>query len=233
MNQDSLFVCETPIGNLSNIFVVADGMGGHSAGDYASACTVKTIEREVMLSEDKEPVRILKNAIETANDEVFNKAVSDPKYKGMGTTTVCGTIYKDVLYVANVGDSRLYLINDMMNQITKDHSLVEEMVRAGELEEEEARNHPDKNIITRAIGVTGKLDIDFFEVDLRKGDLILLCSDGLTNMVGDDDILRIVRESGSIDESVEELIKVANRNGGKDNITVVIVDPFYNEVNSK
>ncbi|MCR5735563.1 MAG: Stp1/IreP family PP2C-type Ser/Thr phosphatase [Lachnospiraceae bacterium] len=226
MNQDSLFYQEAPLGNLPNIFVVADGMGGHSAGDYASACTVKTIEREVMLNEDTEPVRILKEALDTANTEVYNKALSDTKYTGMGTTVVAGTIVDDILYVANVGDSRLYLINNEMNQITRDHSLVEEMVRAGELLEEEARSHPDKNIITRAIGVSERLDIDFFEVDLRKGDLILLCSDGLTNMVGDKEILKVIREAGDMSYCPDELIKMANRNGGKDNITVIIVDPY-------
>ncbi len=226
MNQDSMFYQETPLGNLPNIFVVADGMGGHSAGDYASACTVKTIEREVMLNEDTEPVRILKEALDTANREVYKKALSDVKYTGMGTTAVAGTVVDDLLYVANVGDSRLYLINNGMYQITKDHSLVEEMVRAGELLEEEAKNHPDKNIITRAIGVADKIDIDFFEVDLRKGDLILLCSDGLTNMVSDGDILKVIREAGDISGCPDELIKLANRNGGKDNITVVIVDPY-------
>ncbi|MCR5109160.1 MAG: Stp1/IreP family PP2C-type Ser/Thr phosphatase [Lachnospiraceae bacterium] len=231
MNQDSLYYCETPIGSLSNVFAVADGMGGHSAGDYASACTVKTIEREIMMNDDREPVRILKNAIETANEEVYTKALSDMSYSGMGTTVVCGTVEKDVLYVANVGDSRLYLINRHINQITKDHSLVEEMVRAGELREEEAKNHPDKNIITRAIGVAPRIDIDFFEVDLRRGDRILLCSDGLTNMVDDDEILKLVRESESMERCIDELVRSANRNGGKDNITVVMVDPFFNEVN--
>ncbi len=226
MNQDSYYFCDTPLGNLPNLFVVADGMGGHSAGDYASACTVRTIENEVMLCEDEQPVRILMEAIKTANDEVYKKAISDGNYSGMGTTVVLGTVIDNTLYVANVGDSRLYLINDEMTQITKDHSLVEEMVRSGELTKEEARNHPDKNIITRAVGVLDSVDIDFFEMDLREGDLILLCSDGLTNMVSDEEIFKIIKSNRDLADSADKLVKMANHNGGKDNITVVIVDPF-------
>ncbi len=230
MNQDSFFFCEMPLGNLPNLFVVADGMGGHSAGDYASLCTVKTIEREVMLSEDTEPVRIMKEAIEAANTEVYRKALEDAAYSGMGTTVVAGCVIDDILYVANVGDSRLYIINDEVMQITKDHSLVEEMVRSGELSKDEAKSHPDKNIITRAVGVLDDIDIDFFEVDLREGDILLLCSDGLTNMVEEDEIFKIVNESEDLEGCADRLIKMANHNGGKDNVTVILVDPFYDEV---
>ncbi|MCR5791299.1 MAG: Stp1/IreP family PP2C-type Ser/Thr phosphatase [Lachnospiraceae bacterium] len=229
MNQDSLFSSELPLGNLPNLFLVADGMGGHSAGDYASACTVKTIENEVMLSEDTEPVRIIKRAIEAANAEVYRKAKEDEAYSGMGTTVVAGTIVDGILYVANVGDSRLYLAGDEMMQISRDHSLVEEMVRSGEISEEEARVHPDRNIITRAVGVTQTVDIDFFEVELMEGDKILLCSDGLTNMVTDQEIFTTIRDIKDLEEATERLIKLANHNGGKDNITVILVDPFFDE----
>ncbi|MCR4658637.1 MAG: Stp1/IreP family PP2C-type Ser/Thr phosphatase [Lachnospiraceae bacterium] len=230
MNQDSYFFCEMPLGNLPNLFVVADGMGGHSAGDYASLCTVRTIEHEAMMSEDTEPVRIMKGAIEAANAEVHKKALEDESYSGMGTTVVAGCVIDDILYVANVGDSRLYIINDEIMQITKDHSLVEEMVRSGELSKDEARSHPDRNIITRAVGVLDDIDIDFFEVDLREGDILLLCSDGLTNMVEEEEILKIVSESEDLKGCADRLIKMANHNGGKDNVTVILVDPFYDEV---
>ncbi|MBQ7562614.1 MAG: Stp1/IreP family PP2C-type Ser/Thr phosphatase [Lachnospiraceae bacterium] len=229
MNQDSLFYSETPLGNLPNLFVVADGMGGHSAGDYASSCTVKTIENEVMLNEETEPIKIMKQAIEAANTEVYKKALSEPAYSGMGTTVVMGTIIDDVLYIANVGDSRLYLIDDEITQITKDHSYVEEMVQNGKLTAEEAKVHPDKNIITRAVGVLDTVTADFFEVDVREDDRILLCSDGLSNMVSDEEIFRIVREEGALDDHADKLIKLANHNGGKDNITVILVDPFFDE----
>ena len=229
MNQDSVFYSETPLGNLPNLFVVADGMGGHSAGDYASSCTVKTIENEVMLNEETEPIKIMKQAIEAANTEVYKKALSEPAYSGMGTTVVMGTIIDDVLYIANVGDSRLYLIDDEITQITKDHSYVEEMVLNGKLTAEEAKVHPDKNIITRAVGVLDTVTADFFEVDVREDDRILLCSDGLSNMVSDEEIFKIVREEGDLGDHTDKLIKLANHNGGKDNITVILVDPFFKE----
>ena len=230
INQDCLFTCEVPLGNLPNLFIVADGMGGHNAGDYASAYTVKAIEREVMINEDTEPVRIIKEAIECANDEIYRKAEAEPDYQGMGTTVVVATIIDDIMYVANVGDSRLYVINDDIKQITKDHSLVEEMIRMGEIDRESARTHPDKNIITRAIGVSPRIDVDFFEVDLKKGDYILMCSDGLSNMIEDEEIRMIMQGQRDIVEKAESLIKAANNNGGKDNIAVVIVEPFGEEI---
>lgn len=231
MNQDSVYTCDIPLGNLPNLFVVADGMGGHKAGDYASACTVRTIEHEVMMCDDTEPVRILRNAIECANKEVYDKAAFDADFQGMGTTVVAATIVDNIMYVANVGDSRLYLINDDIKQVTKDHSLVEEMIRAGEISREEARNHPDKNIITRAIGVSPRVDVDFFEVDICKGDRVLMCSDGLTNMIDDDEICKIIRAGRDVVDIVEDLVRIANHNGGKDNITVVIIEPGVDEVN--
>ncbi len=231
INQDCVFSCEHPIGNLENLFVVADGMGGHKAGDYASAYTVKAIEREVEASEYTLPVKILTEAISAANREIYKKANSEEDYAGMGTTTVAATISDNVLIVANVGDSRLYLINREITQVTKDHSLVAEMVRIGTLDESEARIHPDKNIITRAIGASPSVEIDFFEVELVAGDIILMCSDGLTNMVEDDEILHIVRTGRDVAQIADDLVKMANHKGGADNIGVVVIDPQIDEVN--
>ncbi|MCR5222508.1 MAG: Stp1/IreP family PP2C-type Ser/Thr phosphatase [Lachnospiraceae bacterium] len=224
INQDNVYSCEVPLGNLPNLFIVCDGMGGHKAGDFASAYAVKAIEREIMLCEETEPVRIIREAIECANAEIFEKAASDEQLRGMGTTAVVATIVDGTLIVANVGDSRLYIINDDIEQITKDHSLVEEMVRIGELDRSEAREHPDKNIITRALGVTDSVEVDFFEVELKKGDIILMCSDGLTNMVEDEDIRMVVKAQRDVVQIVEELIKIANHNGGSDNIGVVVIE---------
>lgn len=224
INQDNVYSCEVPLGNLPNLFIVCDGMGGHKAGDFASAYAVKAIEREIMLCEETEPVRIIREAIECANAEIFEKAASDEQLRGMGTTAVVATIVDGTLIVANVGDSRLYIINDAIEQITKDHSLVEEMVRIGELDRSEAREHPDKNIITRALGVTDSVEVDFFEVELKKGDIILMCSDGLTNMVEDEDIRMVVKAQRDVVQIVEELIKIANHNGGSDNIGVVVIE---------
>ena len=222
INQDTVCAWPAPHGSLPNLFVVADGMGGHKAGDYASAYAVSAIGREVEMDESTEPVRILTNAIECANVEIFEKA-KEEDYAGMGTTVVASTIIDSTLYVANVGDSRLYLIRDDIKQITKDNSLVEEMVRAGELKREDARFHPDKNIITRAVGADKNVLVDFFEVDLLDGDIILMCSDGLSNMIGDDEILSIVSKQKNVDDMADELIKMANHNGGKDIIGVVLV----------
>ena len=224
LNQDTVYSCEHPLGNLNNLFIVADGMGGHKAGDYASAYTVKAIEREVEVCEDKSPIKILREAITVANMEIYEKASTEPDFAGMGTTVVASTVSDDILYVANVGDSRLYLIDKGITQVTKDHSLVAELVRKGSLDESQAKLHPDKNIITRAIGAASTVEIDFFEVELSPGDIILMCTDGLTNMVDDDEILRIVRCGVDVPEMAENLIKMANHNGGKDNIGVVIIE---------
>ena len=143
----------------------------------------------------------------------------------MGTTLVVATIEGSALKVANVGDSRLYIIGDDITQITRDHSLVEEMVQRGELDKESARVHVNKNIITRAIGADVSVVPEIFSVDLEKGDKILLCSDGLTNMVDDGRIARLIKAGGSVREICERLIEAANENGGSDNITAMVIDP--------
>lgn len=231
MNQDYMYTSETAVGNLPNLFLVADGMGGHAAGEYASRFTVEKIVEEVGESEQTEPVAIMKDAVTEVNRRLLAEANADEAKFGMGTTIVAATVIENRLYVANVGDSRLYVINqEKITQITKDHSLVEEMVRLGEMDKTVAKDHPDKNIITRAIGVFPDVSADFFEISVAQGDTILMCSDGLTNMVEDSEIKRIVLGQRDIVEQVETLIETANRNGGKDNITVVLIEPFFDEV---
>ena len=231
MNQDYVFASKDPVGNLPNLFVVADGMGGHNAGDYASSHAVQIMVDEIRGDTDFNPVKVIRHAIECANTEIINQAQSDDKLKGMGTTMVVATIVGKYAYVANVGDSRLYVIKEQIQQVTKDHSLVQEMVRMGEINAEEARNHPDKNIITRALGAEKTVDIDFFDFKLEADCAILMCSDGLSNMVEDEEIQKIMTDSEkSLDEKGEVLIEEANRNGGKDNIAIVLVEPFTNEV---
>jgi protein phosphatase len=229
LNQDFVYASDEPVGNLPNVYIVADGMGGHRAGDYASKCTVETMVREIRGCFEKSPIRILSIAIRTANEQVRRKAREDESLFGMGTTVVAATCLGKYLQVANVGDSRLYIINDEIRQITRDHSLVEEMVRMGGIDREAARNHPDKNIITRAIGARDTIEIDFFHEELKSGDIVLMCSDGLTNMLEDEEICRILKGSGSIEERAEELIEAANTNGGKDNIAVIVIDMFAEE----
>lgn len=229
-NQDYVFTSEIPLGPLSNLFIVADGMGGHNAGDYASKHAIERIVEEVEKSKDS-IVETLERAIQSANRYIRVKSRENEDMNGMGTTVVAATITDDVMYVANVGDSRLYIINTEIKQITVDHSLVEEMVRMGGINREQAREHQDKNIITRAIGAEDELEIDFFQVQLKKGDFILLCSDGLTNMIEDEDIRMILLGQKDIVGKAEALVEAANRNGGKDNITVVLIEPFADEVN--
>ena len=226
VNQDFVYSSENPVGNLPNLFIVADGMGGHAAGDFASSFTTHYVVDEVKASKLDSPIRILRNAIEKANLALIEEAGKKPEYEGMGTTIVAATIVDGYIYVANVGDSRLYLINDDIVQITRDHSLVDEMVMAGRIDKEEARVHPDKNIITRAIGASNDLKIDFFDMNLREGDKILMCTDGLSNMVEDRDIRMIVERENDVAGMACALIKAANENGGKDNIGVIVIEPF-------
>lgn len=231
LNQDYVFTSEIPVGKLANLFIVADGMGGHNAGDYASKYTVETIVEEIEKSKDSSPVKVLEKAIKRANTHIRQKSQESAGLNGMGTTVVAATIRDGEMCVANVGDSRLYVINQEIKQITEDHSLVEEMVRMGGIRREQARSHPKKNIITRAIGAEDELEIDFFQVKLEKGDFVLLCSDGLTNMIEDEEIRMILQGQRDIVEKAEALVATANNNGGKDNIAVILIEPFANEVN--
>ena len=171
-------------------------------------------------------VTIIKNAIGIANEHIRQKAEEDERLYGMGTTLVVTTCMGNLLQVANVGDSRLYVVNDRITQITRDHSLVEEMIRMGGIDRESARSHPDKNIITRAIGASETVKVDFFTVKLQKGDIVLMCSDGLTNMLEDEEIRMILNGQRDIVEKAEELVRAANNNGGNDNIAVVLIEPF-------
>ena len=229
VNQDFVYVTDKPVGQIPNLLVVADGMGGHKAGDFASKYTVKVLHEELENTKLDKPEEILNTIIHTANHELIKAAHSDVKLEGMGTTLVVATVIGNTLYFANVGDSRLYLINDKIRQLSKDHSLVEEMVRLGGIKAEEAKNHPDKNIITRAIGVED-VEADIYEYRLKKGDVLLMCTDGLSNMVEDEDMFDIVKGARDIVEAVLMLIEKANSNGGRDNIGVVMAEPLADEV---
>lgn len=230
MNQDYVFATDEPLGSLPNLLVVADGMGGHKAGDFASKFTVETLKEELKLSLKEGPEEVLLDAVQTVNHKLIQTAETDIKLDGMGTTLVAATVIDHTLYFINVGDSRLYLINNNIKQLSRDHSLVEEMLRLGGISEEEAKNHPDKNIITRAIGVKENVDADFYEFALKKGDVILMCTDGLCNMVSEDEIFAIIKGARDIVEAGQLLINRANENGGKDNIGIVLAQPFSDEV---
>ena len=229
MNQDYVYAMGQPIGPFPNLLVVADGMGGHKAGDFASKFTVEVVKREIAGSRSRKPEKVLRGAIQVANRELIRVASRDVKLEGMGTTLVVATVIGDTLYFANIGDSRLYLIDDNIKQLSKDHSLVEEMVRLGGIKAEDARNHPDKNIITRAMGVKDEAEADFYEFRIKRGDKILMCTDGLSNMVEDEDMFGLVKGSRDVVEAVQMLIDRANSNGGRDNIGVVLAEPIASE----
>ena len=230
MNQDYVFASEGPVGNLPNLFTVADGMGGHNAGDYASSHAVRILVDEIREDADYNPVKVIRHAIEAANTEIRYRAQEDENLRGMGTTMVVATIVDQYAYVANVGDSRLYVIQDGIRQVTRDHSLVQEMVRFGGISREQARIHPDRNIITRAVGVEDDLQVDLFLVPLEGKDRVLLCSDGLTGMLEDEEILQILEGEGNVEERAQRLVQAANDHGGRDNIAVIIMEPFSDEV---
>ena len=230
-NQDYMYTSETAVGSLPNLFLVADGMGGHAAGDFASRFTVEKMVEHIRGSQAEGIVALLKEAVTEANRKLFKEAGQDVSKSGMGTTIVAAVVEGNHLYTANVGDSRLYVMNAAgITQITRDHSLVEEMIRLGEMDKSEAKEHPDKNIITRAVGVMSDVAVDFFETELEAGDVVLMCSDGLSNMIEDEDIRQIVLEEKDVVRTVERLVEAANQNGGKDNITVVLIEPYAVEV---
>ena len=225
MNQDYIFSSDLPLGSLSCLYLVADGMGGHQAGDLASKLTVETVVNQVSVSVGEEPEELLREAFRMANRKIRQTAAGHREYYGMGTTLVGCTIGGEELLVANGGDSRLYNYTEKgFSQITVDHSLVEEMVRAGSLDRKAARVHPERNVITRAIGAEDDLKVDFFRIPLKDCGLILMCSDGLSSMIDDNEIESVLSGARSLEEMAGILIALANRAGGKDNISIILID---------
>lgn len=225
MNQDSVFISDTEIGALPNLYIVADGMGGELAGDYASKRCVEVVTEEVAVSKKSQPVKILEQAIQSANKIIYHEAKADPNKKGMGTTFVAATIISDHLFVANVGDSRLYVAgSSKLTQITNDHSVVAELVRTGKMAADKARTDDRKNMITRAIGAEETVIVDYFDVELNGRERILLCSDGLTNMVEDKDIFSVLKSTDTIENKATRLVELANNNGGNDNVSAIVIE---------
>ena len=230
MNQDYIYASPEPVGTLPNLFLVADGMGGHRAGDYASRYMVENLVIYLNKHRGTGVVGQLKNAIDQVNRGLYRESLSQEEFYGMGCTLVAGVVEDNILYVANVGDSRLYLIHgDSIRQVTRDHSYVEEMVAIGQMRRGSEDYNRRKNIITRALGIGREVEPDFFEVDLEGGDYILLCSDGLSNMLEDQSMYEIITGEGSLKEKAALLIEEANRQGGIDNIAVVLVSPSGRE----
>ena len=222
VNQDYLFFSDEAVGCFPNLYIVADGMGGHKAGDKASSYSVTRFVELARKTEKDLPFLSMEKILKQVNKEVFQLSQREEEYSGMGTTFVVATVVDKVVYVMNVGDSRLYYYDGKLKQVTMDHSLVEELVRAGELNRLESRNHPQKNIITKAVGVSETIQPDFFMLDIEEGEKILLCSDGLTNMVDDEKLEEIMSEPEELNQMAQECINEALFYGGLDNIAVVI-----------
>jgi PPM family protein phosphatase len=202
-------------------FAVADGMGGAKAGEVASAMATEVFEGE---SDSAEPAEAqLARILREANRRIYDLAVADEAHRGMGTTLTAAKITGDEISLGHVGDSRAYRMRDgELEQLTKDHSLVAELERSGQITPEAAEHHPQRSIITRALGPEPDVEVDTYTVAGREGDLFLLCSDGLTSMISDDEIGSILRSADSLDAAADALVRAANQSGGKDNITVVL-----------
>ena len=225
VNQDYVFASDRPVGNLPNLYIVADGMGGHKAGDLASSYGARMIVEAAKRCTDVRPALILQKAVRYANYQLLQKSRESEDYYGMGTTLVALCVCGYEALAVNIGDSRLYEVTqEGIRQISEDHSLVAELVRKGELSPQEARNHPDKNIITRALGIQEEAEIDLFPFHVDPGNRYLLCSDGLSNMVEDTELCRLIQGDENLHEAGGRLILEANRNGGMDNIAVVLVE---------
>lgn len=223
-NEDTVFSSTTKVGKLPNLFVVADGMGGANAGEYASDFVIKDLVASIKKNiSGRTHLSIMRDAIEHANRELFKDARRNHDHDGCGTTLVTAMIEDGTLYVSNVGDSRLYIITDKIVQITRDHSYVEYMVQSGRMTRGSEDYLKKRNLITRAIGIEGEVEIDFFDEALNGDEIILLCTDGLSTMLDDADIMRIVKESTDIEKAAAQLIEAANEKGGDDNISVVLV----------
>lgn len=211
-------------------FIIADGMGGHNSGEIASKTAVDFISKSVLEFPEKKIANgdiplFIKQIIEDANREVINVSKERIENYGMGTTVIVASVWDDNLYIGHVGDSRLYLIRDgKMERITTDHSYIEELVQNGTLTREEAENHPQKNIITRALGCFDEIVVDTYVCEIRKGDYFVLCTDGLTNMLSENEIKDIVLSADNPETACDALVRKANENGGEDNITVIVIE---------
>ena len=223
-NQDRVAKFTAPDGTL--LVVVTDGIGGSRSGDVAAQITVDHLGRQFQAASPNsslEAIRWFAREVQLINDEILQKSTENPKYQGMGTTLVAAIIFDQAMVVANIGDSRGYVLHDnLLTQVTIDHSLVNELVKHGDITEEEARNYPQNNIITRAIGVSADARIEVNRFDLGAVDQILLCSDGLSKMITREQMMGVLKSDLSLTEKCSQLIKMANEAGGPDNITVLI-----------
>ena len=227
VNQDSFYITEDSFSNIQ-LFILADGMGGCNGGEFASklaiTCTKSYIENNLSdTPKDKESlIQLIGSSMEYANMIVYEKSLEDKELTGMGTTLEVCLIYNNRAYISHIGDSRIYRIRkDIIRQLTQDHSYVETLVKQGTITKEEAKHHPKKNMLTKALGCNAFVEPDVMVRGFQKEDTLVICSDGLTNMVSQEDIFNLV--TNNFETAPKELVDLANQNGGIDNITVITI----------
>lgn len=227
INQDAYY-----ISSLVNhpLFIIADGMGGHKAGEIASKMAVDIISSDLekdlssLELDDNSIIGRIQSSIGNANKKIYNESLKDEKFSGMGTTVTLAYKNNEKIFIGHVGDSRAYLLRkDNLSQLTKDHSLVEELIRNGSISREEAKLHPQRNIITRAVGTSQEIEADIIVKEKLKDDILLLCTDGLSNMLMDEEIKEYLLVNENMQKLCEELVRLANEKGGFDNITVLAI----------
>ena len=226
INQDYYYISDDT--EIPQLYILADGMGGYKGGEIASSLAAESAARYIKsnfssnLIEKEEILKLVENAVEYANMVVYEKSKEVEELEGMGTTLDVSVIYNNKIYIGHIGDSRVYRIrNKVMRKLTKDHSYVQQLLEDKKITREEAMHHPKKNMLTKALGCTSFIDPDLRARALNKNDIILMCSDGLTNMVSEEEIYEITKENPK--EAANNLIMLANKNGGYDNITVLII----------
>ncbi|MEJ2739229.1 MAG: Stp1/IreP family PP2C-type Ser/Thr phosphatase [Dehalococcoidia bacterium] len=239
-NEDSVFIFDSsqqtePVPISYGLYIVADGMGGHQAGEVASQKAIQIIKSRLLENVDyilnTDINAQIREAFEKANSEIYHASQTSPLLSGMGTTATLGLRSSDRLYIGHVGDSRAYLIRSgEIIRITRDHSLVESLITSGVITKEEARVHPDRNVITRALGTSINIMVDSYKdytgkdsILLNSNDRIVFCTDGLTNEANEDEILEIIQQVPDVSIACQNLVEVANNRGGNDNITVIVV----------
>lgn len=217
-NEDS-FLCDEE----QRLFIVADGMGGHLAGEVASKMAIEAVVNHLQF-DGSDPLLKLRDAVKYANQVIYTNSQGDQNHKGMGTTLTLALFKDDRLNIAHVGDSRAYLIrNEKIILLTRDHSYVEELVRSGGITKEQALTHPKRNVLMRAVGTNPDIDIDLLEVNLLPDDLVLLCTDGLTNHLPDEEILKLVLISQDLQQAIDSMIELAYSKGANDNVTTLLI----------
>jgi protein phosphatase len=231
IDEDSILVADLSFGiNSENekflLLAVADGMGGHAKGEEASKIALNTLTKSVIpeLFEDKSFTELLENGIKNANQEILDYTSKNPESSGMGTTTVCALVKGNDVHLANVGDSRAYVIsNDEIRRVTKDHSYVQALIDEGKITEEEAREHPQKNVITKAVGIMESVEPDTMKLTLDNDESLLLCCDGVIAHLPDEDIHKIICDSPDPQTACQQIVDLANERGGTDNISLIIL----------